>query len=102
MEKVIAGKTISVNEEGFLTDLSQWDTSVAEAIAAENNISLGPKHWEIIAYLQEQYRNDVALTIRRVGNSGITNIKEFYQLFPPAPLKLAAKIAGIPKPASCI
>lgn len=102
MEKTIAGKSISVNEEGFMTDLNQWDKSVAEAIAAENNIALGPKHWEVLAYLQDQFRNDVALTVRRVGNSGVTNIKEFYQLFPPAPLKLAAKIAGIPKPVSCI
>lgn len=85
-----------------MTDLNQWDKSVAEAIAAENNITLTPKHWEVLAYLQEQYRNDVPLTIRKVGNSGVTTIKEFYQLFPPAPLKLAAKIAGIPKPASCI
>lgn len=102
MEKAIAEKTISVNEEGFLTELSQWDKSVAEALALENNITLAPKHWEVIAYLQDQFRNDIALTIRRVGNSGVTNIKEFYQLFPPAPLKLAAKISGIPKPASCI
>jgi tRNA 2-thiouridine synthesizing protein E len=42
------------------------------------------------------------LTIRSVGNSGITDIKGFYQLFPGAPMKKAAKIAGITKPASCV
>ena len=49
MEKVISGKTIKVNEEGYLTDFSQWDKSVAIEIAKEENIAeLGPKHWEVI------------------------------------------------------
>ena len=25
MEKIIAGKPITVNEEGYLTDFNQWD-----------------------------------------------------------------------------
>jgi sulfur relay (sulfurtransferase) DsrC/TusE family protein len=32
----------------------------------------------------------------------VVDIKEFYALFPNGPLKKATKIAGIPKPASCI
>jgi len=37
-----------------------------------------------------------------IGSSGVVDIKEFYQLFPQGPLKTSTKIAGIPKPASCI
>lgn len=33
--------------------------------------------------------------------SGVT-VRELYQLFPEGPAKLAAKIAGIPKPRGCI
>lgn len=102
MEKTIAGKTIAVNEEGYLTDFSQWDEKVGEALAAESNITLTPRHWEVLKYLQNENKNQVALSIRRVGKSGVVDIKEFYQLFPIAPLKTATKIAGIPKPASCI
>lgn len=102
MEKIIAGKNISVNEEGYLTDFSQWDEKVGEALAEEANVPLTPRHWEILKYLQNEQKNQVALSIRRIGKSGITDIKEFYQLFPNAPLKTATKIAGIPKPASCI
>jgi TusE/DsrC/DsvC family sulfur relay protein len=102
MEKIIAGKTISVNEEGYLTDFSQWDEQVGEALAAEASVPLSPRHWEILKYLQNEQKNQVALSIRRIGKSGVTDIKEFYQLFPNAPLKTATKIAGIPKPASCI
>lgn len=102
MEKTIAGKSITVNEEGYLTDISQWDEKVGEALAAEANIPLSVRHWEILKYLQNEQKNQVALSIRRIGKSGVTDIKEFYQLFPIAPLKTATKIAGIPKPASCI
>ena len=102
MEKVIAGKPVTVNEEGYLTDFSQWDEKVGEAIAAENQLSLTPRHWDVIKYLQNEQKNQVALSIRRVGKSGVVDIKELYFLFPNAPLKTATKIAGIPKPASCI
>lgn len=102
MEKTIAGKNITVNEEGYLTDFNQWDESLAEVLAEEADVSLTPRHWEILKYLQNEHKNQVALSIRRIGKSGVTDIKEFYQLFPTAPLKTATKIAGIPKPASCI
>ncbi len=102
MESTIAGKTITVNEEGYLTDFTQWTKEVGESIAATANISLTPRHWEVIHYLQNEQKNQVALSIRRIGKSGVVDIKEFYQLFPMAPLKTATKIAGIPKPASCI
>ena len=102
MDKIIAGKTISVNEEGFMTEFSQWERQIGEAIASENNIVLSPRHWEVLDYIQDQYRKEVPLSIRKIGKSGVVDIKEFYQLFPMAPLKTATKIAGIPKPVSCI
>ena len=102
METIIAGKNISVNQEGYLTDFSQWDKEIAEKLATDASINLTPRHWEVIKYLQDQHLSQAALSIRRIGKSGIVDIKEFYQLFPVAPLKTASKISGIPKPASCI
>ncbi|MBK9688043.1 MAG: TusE/DsrC/DsvC family sulfur relay protein [Saprospiraceae bacterium] len=102
MEKEIAGKMIKVNDEGYLTDFSQWTQEVGAAIAEENNIVMTPRHWEVIAYLQNEHKNNVALSIRKIGKSDVLDIKEFYQLFPQGPLKTSTKIAGIPKPASCI
>jgi len=66
------------------------------------NIELTEKHFQLLQWLREKYAEGVPLTIRKVGNSGITDIKQFYQLFPGGPLKNASKIAGIPKPVSCI
>lgn len=102
METTIAGQTIAVNNEGYLTDLNQWSREVATHIAKEEGIDLTDEHWPVIEYLQEQHRNEIPLTIRKVGKSGIVNIKEFYALFPGGPLKKASRISGIPKPASCI
>lgn len=102
MERTIANAAVAVNEEGYLTDASQWTREIGEALATEAGITLTPRHWAVLAYLQGEHRKEAPLSIRRIGKSGVTDIKEFYQLFPVAPLKTAAKIAGIPKPASCI
>ncbi len=102
MEKIIAGKTVEVNEEGYLTNFSQWNNEIGEALAKENNIELTPKHWELINYVQNEFKNESPLTIRKIGKSGVVDIKELYALFPVGPLKTATKIAGIPKPAGCI
>lgn len=102
MEKMIAQKNILVNEEGYLTNFAQWDKEVGEEIAKENNITLTPKHWEVINYIQDEFKKDSPLSIRKIGKSGVVDIKEFYALFPVGPLKTATKIAGVPKPASCI
>lgn len=101
-EVLIAGKAVQVNEEGYLTDMGQWDEAVACEIAEELNIVLGPKHMEVLLYLRKQCQTGKTLNIRRIGKSGVVDIKSFYKLFPGGPLKNASKIAGIPKPASCI
>ncbi len=101
-ERMYAGIACKSTEDGYLEDLNQWCKEVAIDIAAEEDIQLEEKHWEVIDYLQNQYKNEVALTIRKVGKSGVVDIKQFYQLFPGGPLKKATRIAGIPKPVSCI
>lgn len=101
-EKTIAGYCVKCNDQGFMENLAEWNKEIATELAKEENIELTDKHWEVLNYLQDQCKQEVAITIRKVGKSGIVGIKEFYQLFPKAPLKTASKIAGIPKPVSCI
>ena len=101
-QKTIAGQSVEVNDEGYMTDSSQWNREIALALAKEEGIELGDKHFEVLEYLRAATEKGETLTIRRVGKSGITDIKGLYQLFPGGPLKLSSKFAGIPKPASCI
>lgn len=102
MKKLIAHTEIEVNEEGYLTDFSQWTKEIGECIADENGVSLTDRHWEVISYIHEKHNNDEPLSIRGIKKSGVINVKEFYSLFPGGPLKKATMIAGIPKPKSCI
>ena len=101
-QKIFAGISVDVNDEGYMTDRTQWTKDVAKEIAKEEGIELTDKHYTLLDYLRERQAKGESLTIRSVGTSGIIDIKGFYQLFPGAPMKKAAKIAGIPKPASCV
>lgn len=96
------GQQIEVNEEGYMKNPSQWTKDWANKVAAEYGIGLTDKHFEVLNWLREKQAEGVALNIRKVGKSGIVDIKQFYQLFPGGPLKVSSKIAGIPKPVSCI
>ncbi len=101
-EKTLAGKTVEVTDEGYLVNREDWTKEVAIEIAKEQGIELTDKHFEVLEYLRKESAAGTALSIRKVGKSGITDIKGLYQLFPGGPLKYSSKFAGIPKPASCI
>jgi TusE/DsrC/DsvC family sulfur relay protein len=101
-QKIISGVTVDVNEEGYFTNPAQWTKELAMEVAGEEGIQLTATHYAVLEFLRERFSKGENLTIRSVGNSGIIDIKGFYGLFPGAPMKKAAKIAGIPKPASCV
>ncbi len=100
--KTIAGVVVNVTEDGYMENMTQWNKEIAKEIASEVGIELTDKHFEVINYLREKTIAKEALTIRSVGKSGIVDIKQLYALFPKGPLKFSSKIAGIPKPSSCI
>jgi dissimilatory sulfite reductase related protein len=101
-EKTIAGINVKVNDEGYFEDASQWTKEMAIAMSSEINLTLTDKHFAVLDFIRQKHIGGEVLTIRKVGTSGIIDIKEFYQLFPGGPLKLASKLAGIPKPTSCV
>ncbi len=101
-EKTLAGKTVEVTTEGYLVNSSDWSKELATEMAKEDGIELTAKHYEVLAYLRNEQSKGEPLTIRKVGKSGIVDIKGLYELFPGGPLKLSSKYAGIPKPASCV
>ena len=102
MEKIFEGICVNVNEEGYLTEFGQWNKGVAVCIAVEEGVEMTDEHWTVISFIQEQYQNKKSLSIRGIKKNADFGIKEFYSLFPGGPLKKASKIAGIPKPVSCI
>jgi TusE/DsrC/DsvC family sulfur relay protein len=102
VQKTFADVTVDVNEEGYFTNPAQWSKEIAAEIAKEEGIVLTAQHFAIMEFLRSKYLGGEALSIRSINHSGVIDVKTFYQLFPGAPLKKATKIAGIPKPVSCI
>ena len=98
-----AGTDVLVDGEGYLTDTNQWTTSIGEAIAGTLNVSLTPNHWEVINFAREDFAgNGKSPGLRRIAANTDATIKELYALFPKGPGKLVARIAGVPKPKSCL
>ena len=95
-----AGKTLELNEEGFLLDAREWTPELAEALA--ESAGLGPlsdKHWRVITVCREDAaRRGQAPGLRRISELSGVGMKELYRLFPSVPDKQAARIAGLPKP----
>lgn len=102
MKKLIANQEIDVNEEGYLVEFSQWTKEIGECIAGECDIKMTDNHWEVVDWIQEKVNEGTALSIRGIKKSGVIDVKKFYALFPGGPLKISTKIAGVPKPKSCI
>ena len=101
--KEFAGKTISITEDGYLDNPSQWTREVAQAIAAEEGIPLTDAHWKVIDFLKKDFAAaGVLASMRRINKTGGIPTKDLYELFPDGPLKKAARIAGLPKPTSCV
>jgi tRNA 2-thiouridine synthesizing protein E len=96
--------TVDLDPEGFFRDPQQWTPEMAPEIARQNGIEdLTDRHWQVMNYMRATYlETGSAPTIRTLGKASGVPIKELYQLFPKGPAKLAAKIAGIPKPRGCI
>jgi len=101
-QKTYAGVTVDVNDEGYFTTPSQWTKEIAVEIAKEEGVELTEKHFTVLEFLRNRFAKGEPLSIRGINKSGIVPVKDFYQMFPGAPLKKSTKIAGIPKPESCV
>ena len=98
-----AGTDVTINDEGFFTDPSQWREGMAPQIARAEGIELTERHWQVIKFMRHEYEaKGTGPTVRVLGKTSGVSVKELYQLFPRGPAKEAAKIAGIPKPRGCV
>ena len=101
----VSGKKLAVNEEGFLTDPSQWDKQVAEVLAkaAEGIDKLTSEHWAVIEFIRNHYlETNLAPMVRSICKTTGLPLRRIYELFPSGPAKGACKIAGLPKPDGCV
>lgn len=102
--KTIAGTTVQVNDEGFMTNPAEWNKDIAVAVAAEEGIpQLSPEHWKVIDFCRKDATaSGKAPTLRRITTGSGISTKEMFTLFPKGPAKKVAKISGLGKPEGCV
>ena len=102
--------TLELDKDGFLIDLRTWNSEVAGALAAAENVQLEAGHWEVISILREFYvqtevapamRPFVKLVRERLGQDKGNSIY-LMELFGASPAKTAAKCSGLPRPTNCL
>ncbi len=101
---------LKTTEQGFLMNSADWNEDVAQQLAASSNIELSDDHWEIILFIRSYYQQFKHLPNARVFTKAIAkefgeekgNSRYLHKLFPEGPLKYACKLAGLPKPPTCL
>lgn len=89
--------------DGHLADPKTWTRELATKIAAVENVPLDEARWAVIAFARADFdKTSTSPNIRRLTQGTGLATKDIYALFPKAPARTVAKIAGIPKPAGCI
>lgn len=103
-------QVIALDKDGYLQDLNDWSEAVAYELAKQAGIELSPEHWEILELLRCFYREFelspatrplIKYTARKLGPEK-GNSLHLNRLFNGTPAKLAAKLAGLPKPTNCL
>jgi tRNA 2-thiouridine synthesizing protein E len=104
------GKQIELDEDGYLTNLDDWNADLAKHLAGQDGQELTDAHWEVINFLRNYYQQyQIAPMIKilvkeiaKVMGPDKGNTKYLYQLFPDGPAKQACRYAGLPKPTGCV
>jgi tRNA 2-thiouridine synthesizing protein E len=100
----IASTEVELNDDGFFVKPEQWTEDMAPELARRDGIDdLTDAHWKVIRFMRSEYfEKGTGPTVRALGKTSGVTVKELYQLFPKGPAKIAARIAGIPKPRGCV
>ncbi len=94
---------VQTDAEGYLANKDDWSEELANELAKELGIELSTDHWTVLnAARAIESESGASPGLRKVSKRSETPIKAIYKLFPDGPAKLIAKIAGIPKPKSCL
>ena len=95
--------TVAFDSDGYLENFRDWTPEIAEALAAEEGITLTDRHYVVINYCRSVYEETGdAPTLRAITKNTDVSTKELYNLYPKGPAKKAARVAGLKKPTGCL
>ena len=105
MKVELNGQEIETTDTGFLVNLEDWNEDIAKVIAAQEEIELTERHWDVINYLRDEFINNkenqpnTRNMVKDIGKMWDEKIdtKTLFDLFPGNPSKQAGRIGGLPE-----
>ncbi|WP_298354803.1 TusE/DsrC/DsvC family sulfur relay protein [Rhodoblastus sp.] len=93
-------------DPGFPDAPLTWTPQVAEAVAAEEKLTLTVEHWEVIRALQNYFARhpEGIVKLRELHDAldekfhVVGGLKQLYRLFPGGPVAQGCKLAGLNAP----
>jgi tRNA 2-thiouridine synthesizing protein E len=94
----------ALDADGFLADPAAWDEATAHVLARLAGIpELTGDHWRVIRFLRAYWReHGVVPMVRVLCRETGCSLDRIYELFPDGPSRGACRVAGLPKPDSCV
>jgi tRNA 2-thiouridine synthesizing protein E len=101
--RVIAGREVVFDDEGFLWRPEDWTEDVGRALALESGMEgLNDDQWKVIRFLRDYYAYHGRAPMNRDLKAGLgMSLMDLEALFPGGIRKGARRIAGLPNPRSC-
>jgi tRNA 2-thiouridine synthesizing protein E len=110
MKFIMNDESLETDPNGYLLHLDDWSEEIAGEIALQENIEMTERHWEVVRFLRDHYKEYGAspnvrllmkVVARELGQEKGTR-KYLYDLFPQGPSRQGCRIAGLPLPNDCI
>ncbi len=100
----VNGVAYQLDDKGYLAEFSTWSRDLAVALAREDGIAtLSDDHWRLIDFLRDyQAAHGVAPMIRVLCKETGNSLQQIYDLFDKGPARGACRVAGLPRPDSCV
>ena len=106
----VEGKSLEVDEDGYLADWQEWSEGVAGVMAKEDGLELSDAHWEVIKFLRDYFEKYQIAPMIKILTKELKkkygkekgSTKYLYELYPAGPAKQACRYAGLPKPTGCV
>ena len=106
MNLTVNDTEIELDENGYLANPEQWSRDVAEALSAQQGLTLTDRHWDVIDYLRQEYFENsgnqpnnriMAKAMSEKWGGEKVNASTLFDLFPGTPSKQAGLIGGLPE-----
>lgn len=101
--RMVAGREIPFDKEGFFRHAEDWSEDAAVALAHESGLNeMSDAHWRILRFMRDFYFDRGRAPMNRDLKAGTgLSLLELENLFPGGIRQGARRLAGLPNPRTC-